>query len=69
MKIKIVIADDHTLIREGLEKIISLEENMQVIFKAKDGKEALTFIQNNKVDIALLDINMPNLSGLDVLKK
>lgn len=69
MKIKILIADDHALIREGLEKIIGLEENMNVVFKAKDGKEALEFIGKNKIDIALLDINMPNLSGLDLLKK
>jgi len=69
MKIKILIADDHALIREGLEKIIGLEENMNVVFKAKDGKEALEFIEKNKIDIALLDINMPNLSGLDLLKR
>lgn len=69
MKIKILIADDHALIREGLEKIIGLEEDMNVVFKAKDGKEALEFIEKNKIDIALLDINMPNLSGLDLLKK
>lgn len=69
MKSKILIADDHALIREGLEKIIGLEENMEVVFKAKDGKEAFEFIEKNKIDIALLDINMPNLSGLDVLKK
>ncbi|MBZ4664203.1 MAG: Two-component response regulator [Caloramator sp.] len=66
--IKILIADDHTLIREGLEKIISLEENMKIEFKCRDGKEALEYILKNKIDVALLDINMPNLTGIDVLK-
>lgn len=66
--IKILIADDHMLIREGLEKIISLEDNMKIEFKCRDGKEALEYILNNKIDVALLDINMPNLTGIDVLK-
>ncbi|MCX7694180.1 MAG: response regulator transcription factor [Caloramator sp.] len=65
--IKILIADDHMLIREGLEKIISLEDNMKIEFKCRDGKEALEYILNNKIDVALLDINMPNLTGIDVL--
>lgn len=66
--IKILIADDHMLIREGLEKIISLEDNMKIEFKCRDGKEALEYILNNKIDVALLDINMPNLTGIDVLR-
>ncbi|WP_027309526.1 response regulator transcription factor [Caloramator sp. ALD01] len=66
--IKILIADDHTLIREGLEKIIGLEDNMKIEFKCRDGREALEYIFKNKIDVALLDINMPNLTGIDVLK-
>lgn len=66
--IKILIADDHMLIREGLEKIISLEGNMQILFKCRDGKEAIDHIRKNSLDVALLDIDMPYFTGIDVLR-
>lgn len=68
-KIKIMIADDHALMREGLAKILEMEDNFEVVFKAADGYEALDYIEQNPVDIVLLDINMPNMNGIETLKK
>ncbi len=68
-KIKLMIVDDHALIREGLTKILEMEENFQIVFKASDGNEAIEYIKDNNLDIVLLDINMPNMNGIETLKK
>lgn len=67
--IKVLIADDHDLIRQGLKTILSYEEDITVSGEASNGEEALTLIQLYKPDVLLIDINMPVMSGLDVLKK
>lgn len=67
-KNKIIIADDHPLLLKGLtEELIS--NNYNVIATAEDGKKALALILKHKPDIAILDIQMPLLSGFDVIKK
>lgn len=67
-KNKIIIADDHPLLLKGLtEELIS--NNYNVIETAEDGKKALALILKHKPDIAILDIQMPLLSGFDVIKK
>lgn len=68
-KIKLMIVDDHALIREGLTKILEMEENFQIVYKASDGNEAVEYIKDNNLDIVLLDINMPNMNGIETLKK
>ena len=68
-KIKLMIVDDHALIREGLTKILEMEENFQIVFKASDGNEAIEYIKDNNLDNVLLDINMPNMNGIETLKK
>src|SRR5213593_1571523 len=67
--IKIVVVDDHAVVREGLKRIISENPGMAVTGEAGDGHEALKVIQNEPCDVVLLDITMPNRSGLDVLKQ
>lgn len=67
-KIKVLIADDHELIRRGLERIISFEKDMKVVGEAKDGKEVLSLLKTKAVDVLILDINMPIINGIDVLK-
>lgn len=66
--INIMICDDHTLIREGIKKIIDLEEDISVVCLAANGKEALSQLENNRIDVMLLDINMPIMNGIDTLK-
>ena len=68
MAVKVMIADDHSMIREGLKQLLELEGDFEVIAEACDGVDCL---EKLKVvpDILLLDINMPNMNGLEVLQK
>lgn len=67
--IRILIADDHPLMRRGLRMSIEDEEGLKVIAEAADGESALSQITKLKPDIALLDIEMPKLDGISVAKK
>ncbi|BCN33018.1 response regulator [Anaeromicropila herbilytica] len=66
--IKIIITDDHSMVREGLKQLLELEGDIQVIGEANDGFECLKLINELKPDVVLLDINMPNCNGLEVLE-
>ena len=66
--IKIVIADDHRMVREGLKQLLELDENFCVVAEASDGFECLNMVNKLNPDIILLDINMPNLDGLQTIK-
>lgn len=68
MAVKIMIADDHSMIREGLKSLLELDGDIQVIAEAVDGKDCLDKLDIVKPDVLLLDINMPKMNGLDVLK-
>lgn len=68
MVIKIMIADDHSMIREGLKNLLELDGDIQVIAEAVDGEDCLNKLQVVKPDVLLLDINMPKKNGLEVLK-
>lgn len=67
-QIKIVIADDHSMIREGLKQLLELDGDIQVIGEAGNGEECLEIIENLKPDVVLLDINMPVMNGLKMLE-
>lgn len=67
--IKIIIADDHKMIREGIRQLLELEGDIKVIDEASDGKECMKIISENVPDVLLLDINMPNMNGLQVLEE
>ena len=66
--ITIVLADDHPLLRKGLKEIIDEKGTLHIVGEAGDGEQALKLIQQLKPDIAIIDINMPKLSGLEVVK-
>lgn len=68
-KIKIVIADDHPIFRKGLRKIIEADNEIEILGEAENGESALNKILDLKPDIALLDIDMPKLTGIQVLKE
>ena len=68
-KIRIIIADDHPIFRGGLRQIISADESIEIIGEADNGEKALEIIQELKPDIAVLDIDMPKKTGLDVLRE
>jgi DNA-binding NarL/FixJ family response regulator len=67
-KLKIIIADDHALIREGLKRLVDSEKDMEVIGEAGDGEEACARVAQLKPDVLLLDVSMPRLSGPDVAR-
>src|SRR3989441_13148924 len=67
--IRVVVVDDHAVVREGLKRIISENPGMAVTGEAGDGHEAHKLIRGGACDVVLLDITMPNKNGLDVLKE
>lgn len=69
-KIKILLADDHRVLRTGLKLLLGTQPDFEVVAEASDGKDALDVLaKNDSIDIALLDLSMPALNGLDCLKE
>ena len=66
--IRIVIADDHPIFRDGLRKLLSLEDDLEVVGEARDGNEVMEIVRQTEPDILLLDLRMPGLDGLSVLQ-
>jgi DNA-binding NarL/FixJ family response regulator len=65
---KILIADDHAIVREGVKQIVKTLPEVKQIDEASDGKEALVKLINTNYDLAILDISMPEMTGLDLLQ-
>lgn len=66
--IKILIADDHAIVRKGLRQIVSADQQMKIVSEVQNGAELLQMIRKETVDIVILDISMPGRNGLEVLK-
>lgn len=66
--IKILIADDHAFLREGIKKTIGDETDMKIIAEASNAADAFKMLQEKEIDVAIMDISMPGKSGLDLLK-
>ena len=69
MSIKVIIADDHTLIRQGIIQLLEFDKEIVIVGQAKDGDECLSLINEIDTDVLLLDINMPKKNGLEVLQE
>lgn len=69
MAIKVLVADDHALLRHGIKRVLNFEDDIEVIGEAADGQEALARTLVLQPDILLLDINMPVLSGIEVTRQ
>lgn len=69
MVIKILLTDDHSMIREGIKQLLELDSKFKVIGQAGDGAECLKLLDQEQPDVLLLDINMPKMSGIEVLRK
>lgn len=67
--IRIVLADDQAMVRTGFHMILGSQPDMEILYEASDGAEALDAITRLRPDVALLDIRMPRMNGLDVAKQ
>lgn len=67
--INILIADDHTMFVDGMESILSSEPDFFIVGRCYDGPSVLSFLKDNNVDLVLLDVNLPGLSGIEVCKQ
>ena len=67
--IRIVLAEDHTLVRAGIHALLSSLEGVEVVGEAGNGRQAIQLVETNRPDLVLMDISMPELNGLDALAK
>lgn len=67
--INIGIVDDHQLFLDGINSILSLQENLNVVFIADNAKSALHYLQNQSIDILITDISMPEMNGLELIQR
>lgn len=68
MSIKLIIADDHTLLRQGLRNVLELESDLEIVAEACDGEDAIRKIGSYRPDVVLLDLNMPKMNGIEVAR-
>jgi two-component system, NarL family, response regulator NreC len=67
--IRVLLADDHTLIRAGLRMVVAAQPDLTVVGEAGDGREAVAMAQNLKADVVVMDIGMPNLNGIEAARQ
>ncbi|WP_269242370.1 response regulator transcription factor [Flavobacterium limnophilum] len=67
--IRVVLADDHVFVRDGIKSLLENEANIEVVGEATDGLEALKIVATEQPDLLILDIRMPNLTGIEVVEK
>lgn len=69
MKTRIAIIDDHSLFREGIKRILEFEGDFEVVAEGSDGSEALSIVETYRPDLVLMDINMPDINGVEATKQ
>jgi DNA-binding NarL/FixJ family response regulator len=69
MNIRVVVADDHTIIRSGLRMLLERETGFEVVGEASDGRQAVELAESLKPDVIMLDIGMPNLNGIEATRQ
>ncbi len=67
-QIRIVMADDHPIVRQGLRQMIETDKNLSIVAEAGDGETALDLIETHQPDVAVLDIDMPGMDGFAVVR-
>ena len=68
-KHKIIIAEDHTILREGLRALLSSDPDLEVVGEAEDGQEAIRVVEKFKPGLVLMDLSMPRMNGMDAIKE
>src|SRR5512134_1880891 len=67
--IRVLVADDHAVVREGIRTVLEAADDFEVVAEAASGEEALSLIERHDPDVAILDVTMPGMSGIDVVRK
>jgi DNA-binding NarL/FixJ family response regulator len=67
--VRIVIAEDHTILREGLKALLSADQEFDIVGEAVDGRDAIRYVDKTHPDLILMDLSMPRLNGLDAIKE
>jgi two-component system, NarL family, response regulator DegU len=67
-KLRIVLIDDHQLFREGVKRILSMEDNLEVVAEGNDGGEVIDLVRQNQPDVVLMDVNMPEVNGIEATR-
>lgn len=67
--VRILLCDDHKIVRDGLKRILAATADLEVADEASSGDEALALVKANDYDVAMVDMSMPGLSGLDLIKR
>ncbi|MBW2309245.1 MAG: response regulator transcription factor [Deltaproteobacteria bacterium] len=67
-EIRVLVADDHSIVREGLRQLLSSQPDMEIVGEAKDGQEALQMARSLRPDVTLIDIAMPRLNGIEAVR-
>ena len=65
---KLLIAEDQSMLRDAMATLLSMQDSVESVLQAKNGKEAIDLISTNDIDVAILDVEMPEVTGLDVLE-
>jgi DNA-binding NarL/FixJ family response regulator len=68
-RVRIVLADDHTILREGLRALLSADSNFEIVGEAEDGREAVRCVEKLEPDLLLMDLSMPRMSGMDAISE
>ena len=68
-KLRIVLAEDHTILREGLRALLSADPNFEIIGEAQNGREAVRCVEKLEPDLLLMDLSMPRMSGMDAIRE
>ena len=68
-KLRIVLADDHTILREGLRSLLTADPDFEVVGEAQDGREAVRCVEKLEPDLLLMDLSMPRMSGMDAIRE
>jgi len=67
--IRVLIADDHAIVRDGIKRLFSMVDDIHVVSEACDGGQVMDSVRNAKIDLVLLDISMPGISGVELINR
>ncbi|WP_299013980.1 response regulator transcription factor [uncultured Polaribacter sp.] len=67
MAIRVLLADDHSIVRDGIKYLLEEEKDIKIIGEASNGQEALEFINNNELDVLIIDVRMPKMNGIEAV--